>query len=30
MSRDKKIRRVLKAINNFLIFFILVGFIVSC
>ena len=30
MNRDKKIRRVLKAINNFLIFFVLVGFIVSC
>ena len=30
MSRDKRIRRVLKALNNFLIFFLLVGFIVSC
>ena len=30
MNRDKKIRRVLKEINNFLIFFVLVGFIVSC
>jgi signal transduction histidine kinase len=30
MSRDKRIRRILKEVNNFLIFFLLVGFIVSC
>ena len=30
MSRDKRIRRILKAVNNFIVFFLLVGFIVSC
>ena len=30
MSRDKRIIRILKAVNHFLIFFLLVGFIVSC